>query len=144
MNPIVRPLLTTALALLGTTLAISAHAHHAFAAEFDADQPIELKGTVTKLNLVNPHSWIYLDVRDAAGNTTNWGFEFAAPFALQQRGLTKADVPPGSEITIKGFRAKNGNEFGYAATAKLVDGRWITVGGAQDVPTAATAASAAR
>lgn len=113
-----------------------AHAHHAFSAEFDAEKPIELKGTVTKLELVNPHSWLYLDVKQADGGSKNWGLEFGAPFSLKQKGITKASLPVGSEVTIQGFRAKNGKDFGYAVTTVLSDGRSVKTGGAQDAPDA--------
>jgi Family of unknown function (DUF6152) len=114
----------------------SVHAHHAFSAEFDAQQPIELKGVVSKLELVNPHSWLYLDVKQADGSSKNWGFEFGAPFSLKKNGITKASLPVGSEVTIKGYRAKNGKEFGYAVTTVLSDGRNVKTGGAQDAPDA--------
>ena len=110
----------------------SAQAHHAFSAEFDAQQPIELKGVVSKLELVNPHSWLYLDVKQADGSSKNWGFEFGAPFSLKKNGITKASLPVGSEVTIQGYRAKNGKEFGYAVTTQLSDGRSVKTGGAQD------------
>jgi hypothetical protein len=110
------------------------HAHHAFAAEFDANQPVELKGTVTKARWVNPHSWLYVDVKDADGNITNWGFEFGAPNALQGRGLTKADLKVGAEVSIKGYRSKNGGPFAYSVFITLPDGRSIQTGGAQDAP----------
>lgn len=109
-------------------------AHHAFSAEFDAEKPIELKGVVTKLELVNPHSWLYLDVKQADGSTRNWGLEFGAPFSLKQKGITKASLPVGSEVTIQGYRAKNGKDFGYAVTTVLSDGRSVKTGGAQDAP----------
>ena len=126
---------SAASAMLALCLAApAARAHHAFAAEFDAEQPIEVKGEVTKLQLVNPHSWIYVDVKDSSGNVVNWGFEFAAPFSLEQRGLKRGDIPPGSQILLKGFRAKSGKSFAYATTAQLPDGRVIPVGGAQGVP----------
>jgi hypothetical protein len=118
----------------GLATTTSVHAHHAFSAEFDANQPIELKGVVTKLELVNPHSWLYFDVKQADGTSTNWGFEFGAPFSLKQKGLTKAGLPVGTEVTIKGYRAKNGLNFGYAVTAVLADGRTFTTGGAPDAP----------
>ncbi|MCX7096331.1 MAG: DUF6152 family protein [Methylococcales bacterium] len=120
----------------------AAHAHHAFSAEFDAEKPVELKGKVTKLELVNPHSWLYLDVAQQDGNVANWGFEFGAPFNLKQKGITKASLPIGSEISIQGFRAKNGKNFGYAVTTTLSDGRSVKTGGAQDAPGAGSGQSA--
>lgn len=111
-------------------------AHHAFAAEFDADQKIDLHGTVTKLKWVNPHSWLYFDVKGADGTVTNWGVEFGAPNQLTNRGLKKSDIVIGSEVHIVGYRAKNGGPFGYSVTATLADGRKIETGGAQDSPTA--------
>lgn len=144
-NPLAQPLgvllLVAAGALGGAAPAI---AHHAFAAEFDAEQPVEVKGVVTKFKLVNPHSWLYLDVKGADGTVTNWGFEFSAPNALASRGLGKADVKPGDEISIKGYKSKNGGPFGYSVFATLSDGRVIQTGGAQDAPSAAAAAPAQR
>ena len=67
------------------SLSLSTHAHHAFSAEFDAQKPVELKGTITQARWVNPHSWIYVDVKDKDGNVSNWGFEFGAPFSLKQK-----------------------------------------------------------
>lgn len=119
--------------------AIPASAHHAFSAEFDAEQPVEIKGVVTKFELVNPHSWLYVDVKGADGTVNNWGFEFGAPFSLKQKGLSKKGLPIGTAVTIKGYRAKNGKNFGYAVTTLFADGRSIQTGGAQDAPTAAGA-----
>lgn len=128
---------TRILALLASALLMpNVQAHHAFAAEFDGEQPIELKGVVTKLTWVNPHSWIYIDVKDAKGEVSNWGFEFGAPFSLQQKGLTKATLPPGTEVTLKGFKSKNGKQFAYASFVTLADGRSFQTGGAPDVPAA--------
>lgn len=133
-SPLLR---STAIALSAALLAApAAQAHHAFAAEFDGEQPIELKGVVTKLTWVNPHSWIYIDVKDGKGEVSNWGFEFGAPFSLQQKGLTKATLPPGTEVTLKGFKSKNGKQFAYAAFVTLSDGRTFQTGGAPDVPAA--------
>lgn len=126
------PALMVAAGVLSHTL--PAQAHHAFAAEFDADQPVEIKGVVSKFRLVNPHSWLYLDVKEKDGSISTWGFEFSAPNALAQRGLSKADIKPGDTVSIKGFRSKNGGLFGYSVYATLADGRVIQTGGAQDAP----------
>lgn len=110
-------------------------AHHAFAAEFDAAKPVILQGTVTKARFVNPHSWIYLDVKDKAGAVTNWGFEFGTPSSLRTNGLDKENVAPGTVIRIAGYRAKNGGPFGYATVITLPDGRKVQTGSAPDAPT---------
>lgn len=123
----------SAIALLAG-IAAPASAHHAFSAEFDAAQPVEVKGVVTKFELVNPHSWLYLDVKGPDGKVTNWGFEFGAPYSLKEKGITKSTLAAGTEVTIKGYRAKNGKEFGYAVTTVLADGRSVQTGGAQDAP----------
>ncbi len=109
-----------------------AAAHHAFSAEYDGDKPFVLKGTVTKAKWVNPHSWLYADVTGPDGKVTNWGFEFAAPNALAQKGISKTDLVPGSEVTIKGFYSKSGQAYGYASGVTLADGRNFSTGGAPD------------
>jgi hypothetical protein len=114
--------------------AMPAMAHHAFAAEYDADQPLELTGTVTKAKWVNPHSRVLVDVKNPDGTVTNWSFEFGAPNALEGRGLSKADLQPGAQVFIKGFRSKNGGPFGYSVTLTLPDGRSFQTGGAPDTP----------
>ena len=127
-------------AVVMTAVTVPTWAHHAFAAEFDADKPINLKGTVTKIKWVNPHSWLYFDVTDKDGKTTNWGVEFGAPNQLSRIGLTKADVAPGTTVQIKGYLAKNGGPYGYSVIVTLPDGRTFQTGGAQDAPAARTAA----
>jgi hypothetical protein len=109
-------------------------AHHAFAAEFDGEQPVEVKGVVTKGQWVNPHSWLYVDVKGSDGAVTHWGFEFGSPYSLQQKGLTRDVLQPGAEVTIKGFRSKSGKPYAYAVTVTLADGRVFKTGGAQDAP----------
>lgn len=123
--------------LLSGTTQVSAH--HAFAAEFDADRAIDLKGTVTKIKWVNPHSWLYFDVTEPGGKVTNWGVEFGAPNQLAKIGLKKTDVVPGTAVRIRGYLAKNGGPFGYSVIVTLPDGRDFQTGGAQDAPTATTA-----
>lgn len=120
------------LGLVANTLPV--WAHHAFAAEYDSEKPLDLSGVVTKARWVNPHSWLYFDVKGADGTVTNWGVELGAPNALAGKGLQKADLAPGAAIEVKGYRAKNGGPYGYAVTVTLHDGRTFQTGGAQDVP----------
>ncbi len=133
-------LATVAVGLVSASF--SASAHHAFSAEFDAQKPIELTGVVTKGQWVNPHSWIYVDVKNADGTVSNWGFEFGAPFSLKQKGLTKTTLPVGTEIKLKGYLAKNGEKFAYSTSITLADGRVFQTGGAQDAPGTTAGAAA--
>lgn len=123
-----------ALALLAATVSAPSIAHHAFAAEFDSAKPVEVDGTITKARFVNPHSWIYLDVKDKDGKVTNWGFEFGTPSSLRAKGLDKTEVAFGTKIHVSGFRAKNGGPFGYATTIVLPDGHKVQTGSAPDAP----------
>jgi hypothetical protein len=93
------------LLLSGRSLA----AHHAFSAEFDADKPVKLTGSVTKLEWTNPHAWIYIDVKSPDGKVENWGFELNSPNGLMRLGWTRFSLKPGDEVTIEGSRAKNGS-----------------------------------
>jgi len=116
----------------------AAHAHHAFSAEFDIAQPVELKGTVAKLEWTNPHSWIYVDVTDASGAVTTWAVEFGSPYALLRKGLRKTDFPLGVEVSVKGYRARSGKAIANASNVALADGRGFYTA-AEDVPTTAAA-----
>jgi len=111
-------------ALLAVTV-IPVRAHHAFSAEFDAQKPIELRGTVAKMEWVNPHTWIHMDVKRPDGSSERWMVEGGPPNSLLRRGFTKASLLPGTEIVVEGFRAKdlskkaNGRDVTFANGAKL-------------------------
>ena len=107
-------------------------AHHSFAAEFDVNQPVSLKGTLTKLEWFNPHGWIYLDVINPDGTVTNWGVEAGAPNALTRRGLRKTDFPIGSEVIVEGYRAKGGIPRANGKTVTFKDGRNFFLGASDD------------
>lgn len=123
-----------ALAVGGLGLAVPTIAHHAFASEFDSSRPIVLSGTITRARFVNPHSWVYLDVRGPDGTVTNWGFEFGTPSSLRSSGLTRETIQAGTRVRIAGFRAKNGGPFGYSTTLVLENGRRFSTGSAPDAP----------
>ena len=103
-------------------------AHHAFSAEFDAQKPVKLKGTVAKVELINPHSWIHIDVKDANGATVRWMIEGGTPNTLLRRGLTKASLPEGTEIVVDGYRAKNGSNRANGRDVTFPDGRKLFLG----------------
>jgi hypothetical protein len=116
------------LILAGALSSLPAMAHHSFAAEYSSDQPITLKGTLTKVEWTNPHGWIYIDVKDDAGKVTNWAIEFGAPNALLRRGVRKSDFPTGVEVVVKGYRAKNGTPTINGTSVKFPDGRNLFTG----------------
>jgi Family of unknown function (DUF6152) len=105
-------------------------AHHAFSSEFDAEKPVKLKGTVTKMEWVNPHAWIHIDVKDADGKVVSWMIEAAAPNAMLRRGFTKDSLPAGSEIVVEGFQAKDGSNTGSGRNLTFADGRTLFMGSA--------------
>lgn len=103
-------------------------AHHSFAAEYDRNQPVTLKGTLTKTEWTNPHGWIYIDVKGDDGKVTNWAIEFGSPNALLRRGLRRTDFPAGIEVTVKGSRSKSGSPTVNASSVTLPDGRNLYTG----------------
>jgi Family of unknown function (DUF6152) len=116
-------------AVVGVLLAVTpVRAHHSFAAEYDVNQPITLKGTLTKMEWVNPHGWFYMDVTTPDGKVTTWAVEAGAPNALLRRGLRAADFPVGSQIVVDGYRAKDGSPTANGFTVKFPDGRNFFMG----------------
>ncbi len=103
-------------------------AHHSFSAEYDIDKPVTITGTLTKLEWVNPHGWIYVDVKGADGKVVNWAVEFGGPNALLRRGVRKTDFPLGVELVVKGYRAKNGTPTVNGTSVKFPDGRNLYTG----------------
>ncbi len=119
-------------AALGLLIAVApVMAHHSFAAEYDAKQPVEIKGKVTQVDWTNPHARFYVDVKDASGKVTSWNFELASPNVLKRNGWTRTSLKIGDEITVQGSRAKDGANMANAKTVVLSDGRKVFAGSAE-------------
>ncbi|HEY2844956.1 MAG TPA: DUF6152 family protein [Bryobacteraceae bacterium] len=109
--------------------ALPVWAHHAFFAEFDDQKPIKLQGTVTKWEVVNPHSWIHMSVKGPDGKVVEWMIEGGSPNALFRLGFTKDSLPAGTEIVVQGYQAKDGANRGVGASLTFADGRKLFLGG---------------
>jgi Family of unknown function (DUF6152) len=118
------------IAVLGGLLmaAVPVAAHHAFAAEFDSNKPVKLQGTVAKVEMVNPHAWIYIDVKNPDGTTTQWMVEGGSPNALVRHGFTKNTLPKGTEVIFEGFQAKDGAHRANGRDITLPGGKKLTLG----------------
>jgi hypothetical protein len=120
--------LTVVVAAVGLALAVvPVRAHHAFAAEFDQAKPIKVQGSVTRWELTNPHSWIYIDVKDA-DKTVTWMIEGASPNNLYRLGLTKESLPIGSVITVEGYQAKDGSTRAVGRDIVFANGKKFFLG----------------
>jgi uncharacterized protein DUF6152 len=107
---------------------VSLLAHHSFAAEYDANKPIAVTGTVTKVEWMNPHARFYVDVKEADGTVTNWNFELGAIPVLLKQGWRKDSLKAGDQVSVEGSRAKDGSKTGNARSVKLPDGRRVFAG----------------
>jgi hypothetical protein len=117
--------LTVALLAIG---GIRLVAHHSFAAEFDANQPVQLRGTIVRVEWINPHTWIHLDVKKGDGSVERWMIEGGTPNTLLRRGLTKTSLPQGTEIMVDGYKAKNGTNRANGRDLTFTDGRRLFMG----------------
>ena len=125
-----RWLLSDLLLIVGALLvgASTVSAHHAFAAEFDASRPVNFKATVKKVEWVNPHVWIHVDVKRPDGSIEAWAIEGGTPNVLFRRGVTRQSLPAGTEVVVDGYRAKDGTRRANGRDLTLADGRKLFLG----------------
>ena len=112
--------------------ASSASAHHAFAAEFDANKPVTFKGTITKMEWVNPHTWLHVDVKMPDGTVENWAVEAGSPNILMRRGITRDSLKPGAKIVVDGYQSKDGTHRANGRDLTLPNGQKLFLGSTGD------------
>jgi hypothetical protein len=108
-------------------------AHHAFTAEFDAKKPLKLRGTVSKVELINPHSWIHIDVKGPDGKVVTWAIEGGTPNTLFRRGVTKDTLAIGTELIVDGYQSKDGSNRANGRDITFPDGRKVFLGGSSPI-----------
>ena len=118
-------------------LALPLFAHHAFTAEYDENKLVTVSGTVTKFEWTNPHAWLYVDGKDENFKAATWGFEMGSPNGLLHRGWKRTELKKGDQVTVEGYRAKDGSNVANARTVTMPDGRKL-FGGFQSTPGAPT------
>ena len=123
-----RLLFIMAAALSLAITGVSLSAHHAFAAEFDANKPVKMKGTVTKMEWLNPHVWLHMDVKGKDGKVENWAFEAGTPSVLFRRGFTRKSLMPGTVVMIDGYQAKDGSRRANGRDITFEDGKKLFMG----------------
>jgi hypothetical protein len=121
-------LLIAAAGFIAVAAAAPLRAHHAFAAEFDASKPVTLRGTVTKMEWINPHAWMHIDVKGPDGKVVSWAVEGGAPNALLRRGWNRNSVTAGTAVVVEGFRAKDGSNRANGRDVTLPDGKKLFIG----------------
>ena len=126
-----RTVCAAAAALLLATMRISAH--HAFASEYDENKRVAVSGTVTRFEWTNPHAWLYVDGKDENDNVTRWSFEMGSPNGLLRRGWRRTELKKGDQVTVDGYRAKDGSNVANVRTVTMPDGRKL-FGGFQSTP----------
>lgn len=121
-----------ALLSLALLVHLPVQAHHAFAAEFDVNSTVDFVGKVSKVEMINPHSWIHLDIVNDKGETESWMIEGGSPNSLFRQGITKNSIPVGSEIKVFGYQARDGGHRAVGRTIHFADGRPLFFGGTKD------------